>query len=110
MPLHPQCRALLDEMEAAGVRPFEELSVPEARAAAWGYLATAGEPQAVAAVADRYIPGPHGDIHVRVYTPEGGGPHGGVGFFPRRGRGLAGNRNCGGPGRPRAHPRAAAAG
>src|SRR4051812_32458963 len=81
MPLHPQCRALLDEMEAAGVRPFEELSVPEARAAAWGYLLTAGDPQAVAAVADRYIPGPHGDIHVRVYTPEGGGPRGGIVFF-----------------------------
>jgi acetyl esterase len=81
MPLHPQCRALLDEMEAAGVRPFEELTVAQAREAAWGYLALAGEPQPVAAVTDRYIPGPHGDIHVRVYRPEGDGPRGGIVFF-----------------------------
>src|SRR3954468_1924044 len=81
MPLHPQCRALLDEMEAAGVRPFEELTVPEARAAAWGYLATAGEPQPVASAESRFIPGPTADIPVRIYTPEGDGPRGGIVFF-----------------------------
>jgi acetyl esterase len=81
MPLHPQCRALLDEMEAAGVRPFEELTVPEAREAAWGYLALAGEPQEVASVVDRFIPGPTADIPVRIYTPEGDGPRGGIVFF-----------------------------
>src|SRR3954465_11902656 len=81
MPLHPQCRALLDEMEAAGVRPFEELSVPEARGAAGGVLPPAGDPPAVPAGAGRYLPGPPGDIHVRVYTPEGGGPRGGIVFF-----------------------------
>jgi acetyl esterase len=81
MPLDPQCRALLDEMEAAGVRPFEELTVPEAREQAWGYLATAGEPQPVASVASRFIPGPTADIPVRIYTPEGDGPRGGIVFF-----------------------------
>ena len=81
MPLHPQCRALLDEMEAAGVRPFEELTVAEARAAAWGYLATAGDPQPVASVESRFIPGPTADIPIRIYTPEGDGPRGGIVFF-----------------------------
>ena len=81
MPLDPQADALLAEMRAAGVRPFEELTVPEAREAAWGYLALAGEPQEVASVADRFIPGPTADIPIRVYTPEGDGPRGGIVFF-----------------------------
>ena len=58
MPLDPQAEALLAEMREAGVKPFEELTVPEARAAAWGYLALAGEPQEVAAVRTTFIPGP----------------------------------------------------
>ncbi|HEX2988121.1 MAG TPA: alpha/beta hydrolase, partial [Chloroflexota bacterium] len=31
-------------------------------------------PQPLAAVEDRMIPGPVGEIHLRVYTPEGKGP------------------------------------
>jgi acetyl esterase len=81
MPLDPQCRALLDEMEAAGVRPFEELSVREAREAAWGYLAVAGEPQEVASVGHTFVPGPTADLPARVYTPAGDGPRGGIVFF-----------------------------
>jgi acetyl esterase len=81
MPLDPQADALLAEMRAAGVRPFEELSVPEAREAAWGYLALAGEPQSVGSVVNRFIPGPTADIPIRIYTPEGAGPRGGIVFF-----------------------------
>jgi acetyl esterase len=81
MPLDPQAEALLAEMREAGVKPFEELSVAEARAASWGYVALAGEPQAVADVRTTFIPGPTADIAVRVYTPEGDGPRGGIVFF-----------------------------
>jgi acetyl esterase/lipase len=81
MPLDPQADALLAQMREAGVRPFEELTVPEAREAAWGYLALAGEPQPVASVDNRFIPGPTADLPVRIYTPEGGGPRGGIVFF-----------------------------
>jgi acetyl esterase len=72
MPLDPQAQALLDEMREAGAKPFEELSVPEAREASWAFLDLAGEPQEVGSVRDRYIPGPHADIHVRIYTPAAG--------------------------------------
>jgi acetyl esterase/lipase len=81
MPLDPQADALLAQMREAGVRPFEELTVPEAREAAWGYLALAGEPQPVASVDNRFIPGPTADLPVRIYTPEGDGPRGGIVFF-----------------------------
>jgi acetyl esterase len=81
MPLDPQCRALLDEMEAAGIRPFEELSVREAREEAWGYLALGGEPQEVASVGHTFIPGPTADLPARVYMPAGEGRRGGIVFF-----------------------------
>jgi acetyl esterase/lipase len=81
MPLHPQADALLEQMREAGVRPFEELSVAEAREAAWGYVALAGEPQEVGDVRTTLIPGPTADIPIRIYTPEGAGPRGGIVFF-----------------------------
>jgi acetyl esterase len=81
MPLDPQAEALLAEMREAGVKPFEEMTVPEARVAAWGYLALAGEPQDVAAVRTTFIPGPTADIPIRIYTPQGDGPRGGIVFF-----------------------------
>ena len=40
-----------------------------------------GEPEAVAKVENRTIPGPAGEIPVRVYTPEGSGPLPGLVYF-----------------------------
>jgi acetyl esterase len=73
MPLHPECRALMDQM-AGTLRPFDEMSVEEARAAIAALAAAAGEPEAVARVEDRRVPGPRGDIPVRIYTPRGDAP------------------------------------
>ena len=42
MPVDPQVQALLDEMRELGAKPFEELTVAEARAAAWSFAAAAG--------------------------------------------------------------------
>ena len=73
MPLDPQIRAILDQM--ASLPPFESLSVEDARKqtierSAAGKLPTLP----VAAVVNRVIPGPGGDLPVRIYTPKGKGP------------------------------------
>lgn len=73
MPLNPQFKALLDQMAAAGGKPLIELPVAEARAMYRAMQPVAPQIE-VAAVADRRIPGPAGDIPVRIYTPAGRGP------------------------------------
>ncbi len=74
MPLDPQIQQLLAEMEASGVKPSHQLSVEENRA---GLAARAkafpGEPVDLARVEDRTIPGPAGDLAVRLYWPHGTG-------------------------------------
>jgi acetyl esterase len=71
--LHPQLDALRRERLAAGVRPVHELSVVEARAAELAELEPA-EAEPVAAVLERAVPGPAGDIAVRVYLSKAGHP------------------------------------
>ncbi|MEQ3549537.1 alpha/beta hydrolase [Pseudonocardia nematodicida] len=73
MPLHPEARQLLAALESAGLPPFEQMTVPQARAAAAGFADLQGEPPEIATV-DRTVPGPAGDIPVRVYTPPGDSP------------------------------------
>src|SRR5213083_1607940 len=73
MPLDPEAKMLLEQMTAV-VRPFDELSVEEARAAIVTLSAAAGEGEAIARVETRTVPGPRGEIPVRVYTPEGCAP------------------------------------
>jgi acetyl esterase len=74
MPLDPQARALLDQLKALGAPPLNELSPPDARIAAQALGSLSGPPAAVAKVEDRKIPGPAGEISVRIYTPAGSGP------------------------------------
>jgi acetyl esterase len=81
MPLDPEARALLDAIEQLGVKPVEQLTVPEARLQARAFLDLQGPPQEVAAVAHRFIPGPTADVPVRIYTPEGTGPFPAVVYF-----------------------------
>src|SRR3954465_12585203 len=71
MPLDPQIEAVLEEMRAAGAKPFEELSVPEARIAALAFKELQGEPEGVAAVGHHFTPGPTAALPIRIYTPEG---------------------------------------
>src|SRR5437899_1182685 len=73
MPLDPEAKMLLEQLTTV-VRPFDELSVDEARAAIVTLSAAAGEGEAVARVDNRTVPGPRGEIPVRVYTPEGHAP------------------------------------
>ncbi|GAA3463587.1 alpha/beta hydrolase [Saccharothrix longispora] len=70
MPLDPTLRAMRDDAVAAGVRPLYELSIEEARAADLAAIrAAAGAGEPVRHVTDRHVPGPGGDLPIRVYRP-----------------------------------------
>ncbi len=74
MPIDPVVRAVIDAMEQVFPR-VETMDAPEARAMAKAMPAAVETPEEVAVVYDRDIPGPAGDILVRVYRPEPiGGP------------------------------------
>jgi acetyl esterase len=68
MPVHPQVQTLLDGLAAAGGPALQELE-PEAARAMYRSLASMETKEEVARVDDRTVPGPAGDIPVRVYTP-----------------------------------------
>ena len=71
MPLDPVARQFLDQLAAGGLPPLESMSPAEARVATDGMICAFAEQTALASVDDRRIPGPAGEIPVRVYTPEG---------------------------------------
>lgn len=73
MPVHPEAQQLLAALDAAGLPPFEHMTVPQAREAAKGFIDLQGEPEEIA-TENRTIPGAGGDIPTRVYTPAGDGP------------------------------------
>ena len=68
MPLHPEAQQLLAALDAAGLPPFEHMTVPQAREAARGFTDLQGEPEEIA-TEDRPIPGPAGEIPVRDLHP-----------------------------------------
>ena len=72
MPLHPQAQAVIEQVNALGLPPAHTVTPEEARANARARPRPSG-PE-VAKVEDRSVPGPDGDVPVRIYTPEGDGP------------------------------------
>jgi acetyl esterase/lipase len=74
MGVDPQTQALLDQIAGSGLPPLNTLPVAEARQAAQALGGMAGAPEAVAGVTNRTIPGPAGDLPVRIYTPVGAPP------------------------------------
>ncbi|HET7480407.1 MAG TPA: alpha/beta hydrolase [Rubrobacteraceae bacterium] len=70
MGLDPQAEALLREMEAQGLPPFDEMSVPQARDVILAFRDLEGDPEYVADVRDFTVPGPAGELPVRFYRPE----------------------------------------
>ena len=68
MSLDLNVRALLDQMKAAALPKLWELAPPAARAAMKSRL-LGGKDAPIGKTEDRRIPGPEGDIPVRVYTP-----------------------------------------
>jgi len=69
--LHPEIQPILDQMNASPGPPAHELPINEARAthiAETEQLVGTGEP--VAEVRDVTVPGPGGEIPVRIYVPD----------------------------------------
>jgi acetyl esterase len=82
MPLDPKAKALIDQMAAAGGPPLNQLAPTEARRQGNEMLRMmGGQPAQVARVEDRKIPGPAGEIALRIYAPSGSGPFPVLVFF-----------------------------
>ena len=74
MPLDPQAKAVLDQFASMGGQQLHEMSVAQARELILGMVALAGEPESVARIENRTVPGSAGQIPVRIYTPVGTAP------------------------------------
>lgn len=76
MPLHPQVIEFRDRRLALGLRPNSEISPGEARANSRKWREVAGLVQEpVGDITELTIPGPAGDIPVRIYKPGTPGIH-----------------------------------
>ena len=75
MPLDPQAQALLELTAEFRLVPNHQKTAQQARADTLERTAAmrelGGDPEPLARVEDRVIPGPGGDLPVRIYTPEG---------------------------------------
>jgi acetyl esterase/lipase len=76
-------QAVLDQLSTLGGKPIEQLTPQEARKqpspadAVKALLKQSGQstsPEPVAKVENKFIPGPGGEIAIRIYTPQGQGP------------------------------------
>jgi len=71
--LDPQVRRFLDRLAAATPRGAAALTVAERRASLERLAALGGEPEPVARIEKRSIPGPGGLLRIWTYTPAGAG-------------------------------------
>jgi len=74
MPLDPQVKDMLDAVAALGLEELHNLSVEAARERATGLVDPDTFPHYAGNIEDRDIPGPVGDLPVRIYTPAGDEP------------------------------------
>ncbi len=80
MPLDPQARAVLDQLEASNLPDLASVDPAVIRQLTDASVdLSQGEP--VAGVENRTLPGPAGEVPVRIYTPEGSAPFPGVVYF-----------------------------
>jgi acetyl esterase/lipase len=73
MPLSAKAQEFLEQIAAAGMPPIGSVSVADTRKAFDGIASFGGPVQAVARVEERRIPGPAGQIPLRIYTPQARG-------------------------------------
>jgi acetyl esterase len=73
MPLAPEYQAMLAELAQQEGPALTDLSPAEARAV-YRLMRPVNTEIAVGGIVDRQVPGPGGDIPVRIYTPAGKGP------------------------------------
>jgi acetyl esterase len=69
MPVKDEVRSILDVIEASSVALEEQ--TPETMRAAYAAFSALGDVEEITSVEDRSIPGPAGDLPVRVYRPAG---------------------------------------
>ncbi len=82
MPLDPQVQILMDQMAALNAPPIHTLTPELVRMGIKMQLANdTNEPEFVAQVVNKTIPGPVSEIPVRIYTPTGSGPFPVLVFF-----------------------------
>jgi acetyl esterase len=81
MPLDPQVQAYLDQTAALNLAPMHTFPPEMVRQAMKMELVVVGEPESVAHIENRTIPGPRGEIPIRIYTPTGDGPFPVLVFF-----------------------------
>src|SRR3954453_17212475 len=84
MALHPEMQALLQALAEMDLPPLFSGPAPEARARLREVVLGGLEPDTltpVAAIDNATVPGPGGDIPVRIYRPDGSGPVPTVVFF-----------------------------
>ncbi len=83
MPVDPTTARWLEALVALKAPKLSDLPIEHARAAFEKMCRLNGlAPVEVADIADRTIPGPGGDLPIRIYTPEGTGPFGVLVYFP----------------------------
>ena len=71
MPLDPQVKRFLDRLAASTPRNAGTLTVAERRRSIERLAALGGEPEPVARIEKRSLPGPAGSLRIWVYTPAG---------------------------------------
>ena len=74
MPLNPQAKAVIDLTASLGLPPLYELTPEQARVNSVAHRQPPQNPVDMHRVDDRTIPGPAGEIPVRIYIPAHGDP------------------------------------
>jgi len=74
MPLDPQMKQMLDALNALQAEPLEALSAAAARERSLAMVDPSAFPAYAGRIEDRPVPGPAGEVPVRIYTPAGTGP------------------------------------
>ncbi len=70
MPVDPQAQMFLDMLTMMNVPPTNTQAVEDVRTAYDAMAQFSGTPEEVSKIEDRTLPGPAGEIPVRIYTPE----------------------------------------
>ena len=81
MPLYPQVKVLLNQMEAQGMPVFEDMGVSQAREMRPAFRDLQGDAEPVAEVRNVVVPGPAGSLPVPGVQPIAGHPAAAAGVF-----------------------------
>jgi acetyl esterase len=69
MPVHPKIQEMIDQTNRAHLPPLRQQSFEQIREAFFKLRLLAGEPRPVAKIVNQAIPGPSGNILIRLYYP-----------------------------------------